>query len=486
MGQPHTHSTVGQQSGDSVGRILIVDDERPLSLALQKLLCAMGHEVECASDGPSGLAQVKRGRPFDLIMLDHRMPGLSGLEVLEAIKGHDPKVSVLMMTGFATVETAVKAIKLGALDYLTKPFEDIFKVCGEVARHAIRQTRLARSAARQGQAVTAELARCGGTFEGMVGRSQGMKRLYEFISGVAPTDATVLVQGETGTGKELVAKGIHNRSPRRKNPFVPINCAALPESLLASELFGHKKGSFTGALWDKKGLFEAADGGTLFLDEVAEIPLELQAKLLRVLEEGEIRRVGEVASRRVDVRVVAASHRPLRDLCREGVFREDLYYRLAVVTIRVPPLRERLGDIPQLAQHFLHAFVARTDRDLKGFEVEALEALRLRSWEGNVRELRNVLERTFIFARSPTIAARDLPEETRDRMRTWSERAGLEAQASPLHFIAAKQQAMEAFEVRYLTELMERTEGNISRAAREAGMDRSNFRRLLKKLQIAS
>lgn len=465
------------------GHILIVDDEKPICLALRHILSPRGHQVTQAHDGTTALQILsEQGERFDLIMLDIRMPRPDGLTLLKTIKERHPHVSVLMMTGYGSVNTAVDALKLGALDYLSKPFDDIFKLCEEVIPHAIAQTRLARSSVQEGALVSLTLERSGGVFEGMVGRSKPMQRVYEMISGVAPTDAPVLIHGETGTGKELVARAIHARSERAKGPFVPVNCAALPSELLESELFGHERGAFTGATRDKPGLFEVAHKGTLFLDEIAEIPIDLQPKLLRVLESGELRRVGSERVRQVDVRICAASHASLREQVRQRRFREDLYYRLAVVTIDVPALRERGDDVTLLAQRFLEDYAQRTGRPVAHMEPDAVEMLNRHEWPGNVRELRNVIERTLIFTRGLAIHMLDLPEEFHDASRP---------QAAPpvedlthLHFNQAKQRAVQAFEEVYLRAILERTAGNISQAAREAGMDRSNFRRLLKKLDM--
>ncbi len=478
--EPHQDKLTGHLHQEP-GHILIVDDEVSIGVALERVLGAAGHRVTRVMTGQQGLEAFERCGPFELVMLDIRLPGPDGMALLERFKTLDPHLSVLMMTGFASVDTAIKALKLGALDYLTKPFDDIFKLADEAVTHAIAQTRLARATANQCKAVTLELERAGGIFEGMVGRSQSMQRVYEMIVEVAPTDVTVLIQGDTGTGKELVATAIHSRSSRSRGPFVPINCAALPAELIESELFGHEKGVFTSAHQARPGLFEVAHGGTLFLDEVAELPLELQAKLLRVLEHGEVRRLGASRPRFVDVRVIAATHKPLRELIHQRLFRSDLFYRLAVVTLAVPALRHRPGDIPLLANHFLHAHQRRGDKiALEGFDNSALEVLCRHDWPGNVRELRNVLERAFIFAQGPLIHAMDMPEDVNASPQAWFETRPEEL--TTLHFKQAKQQAIEAFEQRYLTEVLRRNDGNITRAAHQAGMDRSNFRRLMKKI----
>ena len=462
-------------------RVLVVDDELTIRAALTHALSAQGYEVTAAVNGQVGLDAVREDGPFDVALVDLSMPVIDGLSFLKQAQGLDPGMSVIMMTGHASVRTAVESLKLGALDYLTKPFEQIFAIGEQVLPRALEASRQRRSVT---ELVACELDERDGVFEGMIGRSEPIKRVYELIAGVAPTDATVLIQGETGTGKELVARAIHNRSARQEAPFVALNCAAVPSELLESELFGHEKGAFTNAVAAKKGLFEEANRGTLFLDEIAEMSPALQAKLLRVLQEGEIRRVGSSKTLQVDVRILAATHRDLREALKEGAFREDLYYRLAVVVINVPPLRERADDIPLLAGQFLREFSANFGRTLIGFDAEAMVKLQQHLWEGNVRELRNVVERSTIFARGHVIKQEHLPDELQapsptDHPRSTTTNASF---LTSMEFIEAKQAALKNFERHYVHSLLERTEGNISQAAREAGMDRSNFRRLLKRL----
>ncbi|MEL6179288.1 MAG: sigma-54 dependent transcriptional regulator, partial [Myxococcota bacterium] len=303
------------------GRVLIVDDEVTIRTALKHTLSHQGYDVFEAEEGRSGLELLTAEGPFDAVLVDLRMPFMGGIEFLEEAHRLDPALSVLVITGQASVNTAVKSLKLGAFDYLTKPFDDIYAVGEEVVPRAIRASRQRRSVS---ELVARELDEGEGVFEGMIGHSASIKRVYELIAGVAPTDATVLIQGETGTGKELIARAIHNRSPRSKAPFVALNCAAVPTELLESELFGHERGSFTNAVAAKKGLFEEAHKGTLFLDEIAEMSPALQAKLLRVLQEGEIRRVGSSKTQRVDVRILAATHTDLREALKTGDFRDDL------------------------------------------------------------------------------------------------------------------------------------------------------------------
>jgi len=315
-------------------------------------------------------------------------------------------------------------------------------------------------------------------YEDLVGSSIKMKEVFELVESVSYSTATVLIQGESGTGKELVARATHYRSPRRDRPFVAVNCSALTESLLESELFGHMKGSFTGATADKKGLFETASGGTIFLDEIGEIPLSMQVKLLRVLQEGEVKRVGANDTRMVDIRVIAATNKDLQTLMKEGTFREDLYYRLNVITVVLPPLRERADDVPALAYHFLTRYNEKLGKKVTGLEADVLEVLQIYSWPGNVRELENVIERAMVLARGETLHMRDLPPHLREG--SFSTNADMDDFGN-LSFNAAKKLAVQAFERRYLKQVLVRTDGNISSASREAGLDRSNFRRILKK-----
>jgi DNA-binding NtrC family response regulator len=412
------------------------------------------------------------------------MADIGGMEVLRQALIVDPRLRVVMMTGFATIEAAVEAIRLGASDYLTKPFEDIFEICERVVGDAIEQSIRART----GMVPALPRLVVGDEFfEAMVGVTDGMQRLFQMIREVSVSDATVLIQGETGVGKDLVAAAVHRRSRRSAGPFLPLNCAALPADLLESELFGHCRGAFTGADADKQGVFAAADGGTLFLDEIAEIPLGLQAKLLRVLESGEIRRVGDPRPRRVDVRVVAATHRNLDEWASVGRFRQDLFYRLAVVRLMVPALRERTDDIEPLVTHFLRERGARTGHNLSGISDAALDALCAHSWPGNVRELRNVVERAVIFSRGTEIALWDLPEEldTRPVPAAVDDNVLRIFTGSMENFRDAKRRMLERFEQDYVEHLLISTEGNISAAARIAGLDRSNFRRLLKRTESA-
>jgi len=384
-------------------KLLVADDDPGLRESLERTLTREGYSVVVASDGQAALERLQGGG-IDLVLTDLKMPGLSGLEVLHAAKAIAPDVDVILLTAFGTIEEAVKAMKDGAYDFLTKPFQR-----AQLLR-LIRQALERRQLIQQNRALQQRLDALLGQ-GAVVGASPAFRRMMTLVEQVAGSSATVLVQGESGTGKELVARSIHERSARRQRPFVAVNCAALPETLLESELFGYEKGAFTGAAGRKEGRFELADGGTLFLDEVADLSPVTQPKILRVLQEGEFERLGGTRTLKVDVRIVTATNQDLAQMVREKRFREDLYYRLNVITINVPPLRERREDIQMLAEHFLRIYGAKNNRVLQGFTADALRRLEGYSWPGNVRELENVVERGVVLARGTEIDLTDLPEE---------------------------------------------------------------------------
>jgi two-component system response regulator HydG len=383
--------------------ILVVDDDPGLRESLERTLTREGYRVLLAFDGQGALERLHAGT-VDLVLTDLRMPGLSGIELLRAARAVAPDVDVVLLTAFGTIEEAVKAMKDGAYDFLTKPVQRPQLL--RVVRSALERRKLIQQNRALRQRLDALLQQ-----GAALGTSPAFRRMMTLVEQVAESSATVLIQGESGTGKELVARTIHARSPRRQGPFVAVNCAALPEALLESELFGYEKGAFTGAVGRKPGRFELADGGTLFLDEVADLSLVTQPKILRVLQEGELERLGGTRTVHVDVRIVAATNQDLAQLVREKRFREDLFYRLHVITITVPPLRERREDIRLLAQHFLRIYAAKNNRRLEGFTEEALRHLEGYSWPGNVRELENVVERAVVLARASLIDVGDLPEE---------------------------------------------------------------------------
>lgn len=382
--------------------ILVADDDATHREVLRTLLEEWGYAVREAVDGEHAVALCRK-QPFDLVLMDVRMPKKSGLEALKEIKVHNPAVPVLIMTAFSEVAAAVEAIKSGAYDYLTKPLD--FEKLKVVLRNVFAHVGLIRENATLSRSLAATEAQTG-----MVGRSESMRALWEMVRTIAPTDATVLITGESGTGKELVAKAVHAASRRARGPFVAVNCAALTESLLASELFGHEKGAFTGADKKHEGHFLKADGGTIFLDEIGEMPLSMQVKLLRVIQEREVLSVGGNKVVPVDVRIIAATNRDLAKEVAAGTFRQDLYYRLNVVTLALPPLRERADDIPLLAQHFMARFADKNNKNIKGFTPGAMDRLVRYAWPGNVRELENVIERASILLLGEHISERELPE----------------------------------------------------------------------------
>ncbi len=456
---------------DCPGKILVVDDDRTVQRAVAAILRSEGFEVRTAGGADDALA-VLDGWDADVVFCDIQMPGVDGLELLELLRRARPHQEVVVMTAYGTVERAVRALKLGAYDFLTKPFEDVMAVA-RIASRAVEKCRLAAENRR-----LRSLATVRDGFEGIIGTSPAMQEVYRLIESIGPSDATVLVQGESGTGKELVARAIHARSRRSNRPFLAINCSALPDTLLESELFGHVRGAFTGATANKQGLFQVANGGTLFLDEVGDLSPMTQVKLLRALQEGEVRPVGSNEVRKVDVRIIAATNVDLEEAMAKGRFRDDLYWRLNVIRVELPPLRERVEDIPLLAYHFLRLFSGRMRKRVEGFDDEVLRIFQGYRWEGNVRELENVVERAVILARGPRIGVEVLPPHM-----VRGDYAPNEAGTHlvELEFRRAKELAVARFERHYLQALLARHDGNISAAARHAGMDRSNFRRLLKR-----
>jgi DNA-binding NtrC family response regulator len=456
-------------------RVLVVDDDPIVLRAVSEILSREGYSVLSIDDAVEGLTAA-RDPAIDVCILDIKMPNLSGMDLLKAIKKERPEVEVIMMTAFGTVETAVQAVKAGAYDYLTKPFDNIDEVSLTVAKAAERK------ALRDHTRVLEEALTARTQFEELIGQSSQMREVFKLVETVSHSTATVLIEGESGTGKELVARAIHFRSGRREKPFVALNCSALTDTLLESELFGHVKGSFTGATAHKKGLFEAADGGTIFLDEIGDIPQATQVRLLRVLQEGEVKRVGAHETIKVDVRVIAATNVNLAVARQEGRFREDLYYRLNVISIQLPPLRERPEDVPLLAHHFLKMYAQKTGKKVIGISGHAMEALTCARWVGNVRELENVIERAVVLTSREVVGLEDLPPSFREPVRGGAEVEV--ASLAHLPYAEAKRLAMRAFERRYLSALLERHGNNISSAARAAGVDRSNFRRLLKQYEV--
>ena len=456
------------------GKILIVDDEEDALENCRRILSRVPYECIGTSNPGHALTLLEREHP-GLVLTDLRMPKMDGIEVLTAAKRFDPAVQVVLVTAHATIETAVTSMRYGAFDYITKPFTSEELI--QVVRRAF-----APEAGGDAPAEAAAIPRPampvpdGG--QQMVGSSEPMKAVFALADRVAPTDSNVLLYGESGTGKEMLARYIHQRSRRTKEPFIPVDCVSLNDALLESELFGHEKGAFTGAHAAKPGLFEIAHGGTVFLDEVSGMSPNLQARLLRVLQERQVRRVGGTRFTHVDVRVIAASNQDLEDLCRKGTFREDLYYRLNVIPLALPPLRLRDGDILLLANEFVTRFMQRVQTGpgpMPAIDPSAADLLMRYTWPGNVRELQNVMERAAVLVDGHTVMSRHLP----DRLQALVDKDSAYPESGS--FKQAKQQAVEAFERNFLLDLLKRNEGHMSRAAREAGVDRKTIERMVKK-----
>jgi two-component system response regulator HydG len=466
-------------------RVLVADDERELVSGIARMLKAHGMSVATAHDGLEALEALEAG-PVDVALVDLMMPRLGGLEVLQKVRARFPDTEVVMMTAFADVETAVKATQAGAYNFLTKPFRTFDEV-SLVIRQAAERRKLKALAENLERRLAA-------TIGGMIGSSRVMKEVYRKAMDVASTKVTVLILGESGTGKELTARAIHENSNRNGKPFIAVNCSAIPEGVLESELFGHMKGAFTNATSNRTGLFEAASTGTIFLDEVGDLPQQAQVKLLRVLQEGEVKRVGSNETRVIDTRVIAATNVDLRKKIDAGTFREDLYYRLNVVAIHLPPLRHRREDIPALAYHFLRKHAARLGREVKEIAPEAMALLMRQPWKGNVRELENAIERAVVFSKDPVSQedlglglSQDGVPQVVVPIPISSDAAGaaLPLGLPEMPYRDAKEQALAAFEHHYFTALRERTGANVSEAARQAGLDRSNFRRAIKRAGVA-
>jgi DNA-binding NtrC family response regulator len=460
-------------------RILIVDDEPDMVDNCARILRRAGHRCLTATDPHRALTLLESERP-DLLLTDLKMPEIDGLALLRRARELDPALPVVVVTAFATIESAVAAIKDGAFDYLPKNFS--VDHLALVVERALRQRRLALENRNLREQLQATLG-----LDNVIGRSPAMAQVFELVKKAARSEANILVLGESGTGKELIARAVHANSPRAAQAFVPVDCASLPENLLESELFGHEKGAFTGAVRTKPGLMEVASGGTLFLDEVGDLPLPLQVKFLRALQERQIRRVGGTGLIDVDVRVVSATNRDLREAVTRGQFREELYYRVNVIEVPLPPLRERAGDVRLLA----HAFLKRYGQTrVLAYDDAAMAALEAYAWPGNVRELQNVVERACALAEGDTVTLRDLPDHVRSAPRRL-ETAGAAlpakvqvADAADLGLKEAKERWLGVLEAAYLKDLLDRNQGNISAAAKAAGIDRKTFHRLVSKHHI--
>ena len=431
-----------------------------------KILERAGYRVMAVTSAREGLERLSRPNDIALVVCDLKMPGMDGMQFLNRVKQAHPQLPVIMVTGYGTLELGVEAVKHGAYDFIEKPFPSK-KLLGAI------------EAALQEAAPTLLAREQGCQFDGMVGKSRAMQAIFDMIRKIAPGNANVLIIGESGVGKELIARSIHKNSFRRNRPLIPINCGALPETLFESELFGYEKGAFTGAFQSKPGLVELANGGTLFLDEVCEMPQSMQVKLLRMLEERKIRRVGGNRETPVDIRVLSATNRQPEELLEAGLLREDFFFRINTIQIQIPPLRERKEDIPILVQHFLHQLNQKYNRQINRVEPEAMDRLKNYEWPGNIRELQNVVERTYYLANPPLIRAVDLP--------TYLVQSGyhrLKRHWENLSYKEAKEQVLAAFEQEYLKYQLERHGWNISQTARACGLDRRTIHRLIKKFRL--
>jgi DNA-binding NtrC family response regulator len=451
-------------------RVLIIDDEPDVVANWTRVLERDGYPCLTATDGERALALLEAERP-DLVLTDLRMPGIDGMAVLSRALELDPDAVVIVITGQGTVQAAVEAMRAGAFDFLLKPLPT-----NDALRLVVEKGAKRRQLVDENRRLREPLAPRVG-FDKLVGKSPAMLAVFDLVQKAARSEANILIQGESGTGKELIARAIHANSPRASEVFVPVDCASLPDTLLESELFGHERGAFTGADRVKPGMIEVADRGTLFLDEIGELPLALQSKLLRALQERQIRRVGGTKFLNVDVRLVSATSRDTAEQVRKGEFREDLFYRVNVITIALPPLRDRAGDVALLAYHFLRRYGRNRERPLEEIEAEALALLEAHAWPGNVRELQNVVERACALADGPSMRVRDLPEHVRGRGRGTAP----VLPGKDLSLRDARETWLRAFAQEYLTDLLHRHGGNISQAAKAAGVDRKTLHRLLAK-----
>jgi DNA-binding NtrC family response regulator len=454
-------------------RILVVDDEKDMLTLLRRIITEKtSHEVVTEHD-PLMAVEILEKQPFDLLLTDLKMPKMDGIALLDEVKRTQPFAAIIIMTAYATIETAVEAIQKGAFDYISKPFRK------ERILLTIRR-------ALDWQALTRENVALRQSLEErkkpptMIGSSPAMKSILSRVEQVAKSMATVSILGQSGTGKELVAKAIHAYSDRHDKPFITVNCTAIPEQIIESELFGHVKGSFTGAWKNKKGLVDEANQGTLFLDEIGDLSMVVQAKLLRLLQEGDYKPVGDLRTKYADVRFVVATNHDLRQLIAEKRFREDLYYRLDVITIHLPPLSERRDDIPLLVHHFLEKYSKLNRKEIRDIEAEAMSMLMAREWPGNVRQLENVIERGVILCQSRRIRVEDLmPERTDTRPVSYFNEATYR-----LPFKEAKEAVIKAFHQQYIQAVLQQNRGNISRAAEQAGLQRQYLHRIMKHEKI--
>jgi two-component system response regulator PilR (NtrC family) len=456
-------------NGKAHGRILVVDDEAIVREVLQTLLGKAGHEVDVAVSAEDALSALER-RSYHAILLDFMLPGMGGFEALSRIKANQPDQIVIMITAYGSIENAVQAMRLGAYDYLTKPFKNEEVLL--VVRNALRQ-RLLEEENRHLRQALRERHR----FDRIIGKSKPMQEIYGLVEQIAPSRSTVLIQGESGTGKELIAQAIHRKSPRVKMPFLTVNSGSMPPDLLESNLFGHIRGAFTGAVHDKRGLFEAANGGSIFFDEISTLNLEVQAKILRVMQEKEFIPLGTVSSVKVDVRVIAATNIDLMELVRGGTFREDLYYRLNVISLRLPPLRDRKGDIPLLVDHFLEKYSLENHKQVQRLTERAMQALMDHAWPGNVRELENVLERAVVLSTSHEVDLDLLPPSLLS-----------DSASGPALYLPpdgrSLQEQVQRYERELILDTLRRTQGVQKRAAELLRVKPTTLNEKIKRLRI--
>ncbi len=444
--------------------ILIIDDDKVIQDSCSLILKKEGYEVHVAGDGEKGLLAFKK-KLFHVILLDLKMPRMDGMQVLAKIKEESPETPVIIITGYASIESAVEAMKQGAFEYLTKPFTP------EELRISINKALKSRKVFFESLYLRDEL-RKKTEFDMVVGKSKAMEKVLDIVRRVSPSDSTVLITGESGTGKELIAREIHSHSLRRNAPFVVVDCGALVETLFESELFGHVKGSFTGAHVTKHGRFEVANGGTIFLDEISNISLNIQAKLLRVIQEREVTRIGSSKPIKVDVRILAATHENLADCVNEGKFREDLFYRLSVVPLHLPSLRERKEDIPLLIDHFLNKYTGGARKQINSIKSDVLKALMQYDWPGNIRELENTIERAVVLSKNQEIGLEDLVYH------------GISAGSSLLRPIDGKYRSLEEVEKEYIKTVLQTYHGNRTQTAKVLGIDRKTLLAKIKKYRI--
>jgi DNA-binding NtrC family response regulator len=459
------------------GKILIVDDEQDMLVLLKRIVTEKTpHEVTTTND-PLRVGDLLKKNSYQVVLTDLKMPRCDGIQVLETVKHHDASIAVILMTAYGTIESAIDATRKGAFDYISKPFRK------ERILHVVEQALKWQSLQRENTYLREQLEGKS-PYPAFIGSSPAMQRLHSQIDQVAKTTATILITGESGTGKELVARALHLHSLRKEKTFTPVDCSTIPESLIESELFGHLRGSFTGALKDKKGLVEETNHGTLFLDEIGDLSLVMQVKLLRLLQEGEYKVVGDSRIRKADVRFIAATNQNLPEKIRRGEFREDLFYRLNVINIQLPPLRERKDDIPLLAQHFLQKYSVLNGKKLIGLAREAMNFLLRQEWPGNIRELENVIERAVILTSGETIVERDLSMPGQLSVIPASSPLAPAEEIFSLPFKEAKDKLLEEFQSQYIAKALSRHAGNVSHAAREVGLKRQYLHRLMRETHV--